>query len=229
MSHRPAFTLIELIVALVLSTFVLVAIVGVTSQMLRYGFESGRKSESTNWSLMSLNSMKKELLRGSILISPPPPNGTTSMVLSGCSNWTTNTGFATVMGAPPCVMAGANKGCPLDGNAGNVRSFYYCVWSGHADGVPRLLHYAGTGTCPISPMPTCGVTGGFDVVAHRIYPDAGAAYIFKRDDTKSGVEMQFMVGYGTASVTGTPSSAVPTAQHIRTTLSMNKSYGNSLD
>jgi type II secretory pathway pseudopilin PulG len=221
MKARRAFTLVELIIALVLSTFVLVGILGVTSQMLRYEFESSRKSSSTNWSLMSLDMMKREVQQGSTLVTPIA--GTPSTVLSGCIDWTTN---MSLYATPPCV---AGSGCPLDGVAANVVSFYYCVWpAGSTPSLtPWLLHYKGT-TCPINPTPTCGA-GTFDVVAQDFYLDEGAAAYFTRDNDINGVQAKFMVGIGTTNVAGQRNSAVPTAQHINVKISMQKAYGNTSD
>jgi len=228
MKARRAFTLVELIIALVLSTFVLVGLIGVTSQMLRYEFESSRKSTSTNWSLMALDQMKRELQQGSVLHIPASPTGTISLVLSGCSNWTKNT----TLGYASCNASG----CPTDGVAANAKSFYYCVkTAGTPSGTPWLLHYcqgpgcpAAFSSCPYPPPGSCGA-GTFDVVAQDFYPDSGNAWYFKRNDDIAGVEMQFMVGIGTASVAGQPNAQVATAQHIKVKLSMQKSYLNTLD
>ena len=238
MKTRRAFTLVELIIALVLSTFVLVGIIGASSQMLRYEFDSSRKGTSTNWTLMTLDQMKKEILVGNVLYCPSPPTPparndhtplggalctqNTSTVLSGCGDWTTNPSFPG-FGPPPVAPCTVN-GCPLDGVAGNVTSFFYCVWDGAPTNPPWLLHYKGT-TCPINPLPACGATAGYDVVAQNFYLDSGNAWYFKRADDMSGVQMQFMVGTGSA----TAISPNPTAQHVNVKFVMQKTYTNSLD
>lgn len=236
MKQRPAFTLIELIVALVLSTFVLVAIVGITAQMLRYEFEGTRKSVSTNWSTAAQDAIKKDLSSASVLYCPSASgiNHTglggagctqvTSQVLSGCANYTFN---------PAASVPTPTRG---------TTAFHYCVWCGGAlpdncatpTKTPWLLRYEltttpPTYTCPMA-LPNCGTTPNYTVVAQDIYLNAGNTWFFKRDDAVSGVEVQFMVGIGTAALAGTLlNTAIPTAQRASFRVSMNKSYGNSLD
>jgi hypothetical protein len=236
MSRRPAFTLVELIVALVLSTFVLVAIVGVTSQMLRYEFEGSRKASSTNWSLLAHNAIKKDVGGASAIFcpsvcagvnNPPGCGGATgcgtvqSNYLSGCGNYSFQ----------PYYPAAAG---PTDG-ADKVTSFYYCVQTaGTPSGDPWLWRYSqgpGSATCPHPAPGSCGGASAgsrVEVVAQDFYPYAANTWYFRRE-ASGGVEAQFTVGIGTTSVPGKQNTAVPTAQHIGMKVSMNKSFGNSLD
>lgn len=233
MSQRPAFTLIELIVALVLSTFVLVAIVGITSQMLRYEFEGTRKSVSSNWSTAAQDALKKDLASASVLYCPSATgvNHTgysaectagTGNILSGCMNYT----FNPAASVPAPTQA--------------TTAFHYCVWCGGTlpdncatpTKTPWLLRYAASGVgqaCPMA-LPNCGTTAGYTVVAQEVYLNAANTWFFKRDDAVSGVEVQFMVGIGTSSLNSTLlNTAMPTAQRASFRVNMNKSYGNSLD
>ena len=91
MKTRRAFSLIELVVALSLSAFVLVGIVGVASQMIRFQMESANKGDVTGWTLLSLQRMNKEIVDATVLQCPsayPGCAGVNSDVLSGCSNYT---------------------------------------------------------------------------------------------------------------------------------------------
>jgi prepilin-type N-terminal cleavage/methylation domain-containing protein len=214
------FTLIELIIALVLSTFVITALVGVISQMMRGQMEGSAKAVASGWTHMSIDAMQKDISNSSVLYCPfvdashPGCTGPATSVLSACSNYTLNPG--TGMGA---------AGGPLDGVAANVRSSYYCVWSaGTPSGTPWLLRYTGT-TCPIAPTPVCG-TGSFQVVAQDIHPfDPAQDFLFQRADDAAGVQISFTIGRSTA----TANNPNPSYSKVRTRITMQKSFANSYD
>lgn len=218
--RREGVTLIELIIALVLSSFVIAALVGVVSQMMRGEMETSGKARVSGWAQMSLDSMQKELANSTVLYCPfpnashPGCPGSSSDVLSVCSNYTLN----------PDVGLGPSGG-PLNGVPGDVRSAYYCVWSaGTPTGTPWLLRYAGTG-CPISPTPTCGA-GSFQVVAQDIHPfDPAAGSLFRRADDIGGVRLSFTIGKSTA----TAQDPNPAYLKIETSVPMQKSIGNLYD
>jgi|GEM_PF-6817279 len=236
MKTRLGFTLVELVIALTLSAFVLVGIVGVTSQMMRYQMEGGGKSNNTSNVLMSLDSMVRDLQGANVLYCPSnigvdhTPSGgarctqNTSTVLSGCIDYSLNTVY------------GVNGG-PIDGNAAQVKSFYYCVWPAASTptGTPWLLHYsqgpgATTGanaSCPISPAPNCG-TGAYDVVAQNVYPIAGGAspYYFARANDVNGVQLLFQVG---ASTSATSPLQTTTYQLINTKIPITRTYTDTID
>ncbi|MBI5239503.1 MAG: prepilin-type N-terminal cleavage/methylation domain-containing protein [Elusimicrobia bacterium] len=234
MKNRPGLSLIELLVALVLSTFVLVAIVGVVSQMLRYEFEGNRKAISTNWSKTAQDQITKDLTKSSVIYCPSASGvnytgytaactAGTSSVLVGCSNYSVN----------PAMSGRQNTN-------ENVLAYHYCVWcggSGPPNGcvtpttTPWLLRYAAEGaaqTCPLA-LPNCGATAGYTVIAQDFYLNAANNWYFKRDDGAAQVEIQFMVGIGTRSLSGILNTAVPTAQRARFRVDVNKNVGNSLD
>jgi type II secretory pathway pseudopilin PulG len=228
MKAKPAFTLIELIMALVMSSFVIVGIIGVTSQMARYRMEGGAKSTNTGFTVMSLDRMEKDLQGASVLYCPystlenhsgwdSSGNCTQSQsnALSGCSNYslaTLPTGFI----------------------SGSPTSFYYCIWCGGSPcatptQTPWLLHYSGSGSCPISPVPTCG-SGSYDVVAQNVYPIGANTYYFKRDDAINGVDLMFQIGMSTGTGTGQDSILTTNAiQTVNTKISMQKAYGTTTD
>ncbi|MDD5629572.1 MAG: prepilin-type N-terminal cleavage/methylation domain-containing protein [Elusimicrobia bacterium] len=217
---RAGFTLLELIIALVLSSFVLMGIFGAVSQMMRGQMDLSVRTTNSGWAQMSLNAMEKEISNGTVLYCPftdgshPGCPGPKSAVLSGCSDYTLNPGA----GVGP-------SGGPLDGNLANVKSFYYCVWDAAATPTktPWLLHYKGTGSCPIAPAPVCG-SGTFDVVAQGIYPgESGRAYYFQRADDVAGVQLLFNVGQAISSSGETG----PTKVDAR--IQMQKSFSNPYD
>lgn len=128
---RPAggrgFTLTELVISLTLSSFILVGIVGVASQMVRFQMEGKTKGDVTGWTLISLNKMNKELEDATVLDYPT----TTGDYISGCSNYTRIT--------PGKIDASLA-----------TTAFWYCV-SGN-----QLMRYQSVGACPMA-APTCGV------------------------------------------------------------------------
>lgn len=218
--RREGFTLIELIIALVLSSFILAALIGVVSQMMRGEMETSAKAAASGWSSMSLNALQKELADSTVLYCPFPDAshpgcpGSQSKVLSICGNYTLN----------PFTGAGPSGG-PLDGDLGKVRSAYYCLWEGGTPTkTPWLLRYTGT-TCPISPTPVCGA-GSYQVVANDIYPfDPAADFIFRRADDIAGVQVSFTIGRSTA----TADQPNPAYTKVDTRLHMQKALSNPYD
>lgn len=221
MSARAGFTLIELVIALVLSTFVLVGIIGVTSQMLRYHMEGEKKTVNTGYELMSLDSMVRELQQATALYCPSFSSSTgcgsrTSRYLSGCFNYTFRTGAAG----------------PADGNAANVQAFCYCVWPAAKTptGTPWLLHYRNTASgCPY-PTATCSNNacgnGSFRVVAQDIRPIGTTPYYFQRADDANGVQLYFQVG---ASTTTTSILKVDTKQMVNSKIPIQRAFTSTFD
>ncbi|MCX5796231.1 MAG: prepilin-type N-terminal cleavage/methylation domain-containing protein [Elusimicrobia bacterium] len=219
--RRAGFTLLEMIIALVLSSFVIMGIFGAVSQMMRGHMESSAKATNSAWALMGLDSMQKELSNGTVLYCPFTDGshrgcpGKTSTVLSGCSDYTPNPGA----GLGPA-------GGPLDGNALSVKSSYYSVWDAASTPTktPWLLHYTGT-SCPIDPAPACG-SGSYDVVAQDIYPnDPALDFYFRRADDVAGVQLLFTIGQQTRSANG----QAPAFSKVDTRVQMQKSFSNPYD
>ncbi|MBI5238901.1 MAG: prepilin-type N-terminal cleavage/methylation domain-containing protein [Elusimicrobia bacterium] len=217
--RRRGITLIELLVALVLSGFVIAALVGVVSQLMRGEMQISAKAVVSGWTQMTQDSIQKEILNSTVLYCPysnashPGCPGPRSKVLSICNNYTLNPDY----GAGP-------TGGPLDAGM-PVSSRYYCVWSaGTPTGTPWLLRYAGSG-CPISPTPVCGA-GNFTVVAQDVHPfDAAQDFLFERDDSIAGVQLSFTIGRSTA----TADEPTPSYLKIQTRVSMQKATGNNFD
>jgi hypothetical protein len=228
---RGGFSLIELIMALVLSTFVLVGIITVASQMIRYEMEGSSLATVSNWDMVSMQQMSLELQNGTSLVSPSEA-APTSAVLSGCGNFSQQ---------QLNTIGGTGKLDPLAG----ISSFYYCVWPAGSTptGTPWLLHYSCTPatnpncTCPMA-TPTCG-QGTYDVVAQNIWPlNPSNNYYFVRADDVSGVQVEFTVGcatptYGTSGGSA-PSTCpknvqVPRYVQINTKIGMQKSYTDKAD
>lgn len=245
--ERKGFTLIELIIAVSLSGAVLIGIMSVTAQMVRFELEGNRKNEVAGWMLLSLSQMNRELENATTLLCPSTYGvvagcaGNTSNVLAGCVNYTRQT----------------NRAVDPDTQKTTV-AFYYCrPIAGQYAGM--LLRYAqesavGTAinarTCPINPLPTCGNAAGagqtMKVVATNVFGingggtlasnPAGAEQFFQRMDDIAGVELRYSIGFSTATSeihhsAGTAAGAGPnpTFMRFRTKISMNKAFNNTAD
>lgn len=234
---RKGFTLIELIIAVSLSGAVLIGIMSVTAQMVRFELEGARKNEVAGWMLLSLSQMNRELENATTLLCPSPwagCAGNSSNVLSGCVNYTRKTAAALDPDTQKTTVA-----------------FYYCrAESGQYENM--LLRYAqesapGTAvtarTCPISPTPVCGNAPGagqtMKVVATNMYgwdgqdPPAGSLMLFQRMEDIAGMEVRYSIGFSTATSeihhsAGTTAGAGPnpTYMRFRTKIAMNKVFFN---
>lgn len=210
------FTLVELIIALSLSSFILAGIVGVASQMVRFQMEGKKKGDVTGWTIVSLIKMNKELENASVLDCPSSYagcSGLTSDYISGCSNYTRMTSPAG----------------PIDTSPGNntITAFYYCVPTSGAN-ANQLLRYGATGTCPMA-APTCGSTAGFEVYAQDFYKVAGLTYFFRRANEVNGIELNYIVGIATANADSTGQRTMPVYMKMQTKIGMNKTYNNTVD
>lgn len=216
------FTLIELIIALAISVFVLIGIISVVTTMIRYQYDSTLKGSVAGGSLYSLQRMQKELEEASRLTLPA--NGAAGDVIAGVVNW------SDVLGARIDVNRTPSMGCTA-GN--NVTGFYYCV-----NGNVLYRHYTCGTTCPSGscvPSPTCGSGSNVDVVvpakpgifrmdnysaAPCSPPNCG---YFKRQD--SSVELHYIVGVGTYSST----NVNPNSVKINVVVTTNRTYGGTAD
>ena len=207
------FSLIELIIALLLSTFVLIGVVGVAAQMIRFQMEATKHGEVTGWVLLSLVAMQRQLEGASVLYCPNAANGAClggdeTEFLSGCTNYSRH------------LSQPIGVGLRIDASKENV-SFYYCVDD------DKLLRYEKKGTptsCPISPTPVCG-SGNFKIIASHFYQIDANTEFFARAQDIAGVELRFMIGIATP----TPNIPIPVVTTFRTKVGMNKSYLNDLD
>jgi prepilin-type N-terminal cleavage/methylation domain-containing protein len=228
MKNRSGFTLIELVVALAMSCFVVVGLVGVTSQMARYQMETTRKSNNTSGETASVEQVVQDLQQASAVYCPSVCTGagaplasctqstgcgtTTSNYLSGCTNYSFQPGIPASMNPSPGFT---------------VKAFYYCVWSPAANQY-WLLRYAANGSCPFNPTPTCGATAGYTVVAQNVYPIGSNNYYFQRANDVNGVQLLFQVG----STTGTAGNTVLTTttdQILNTKIPIKKTYNDNYD
>lgn len=199
---RKGFSLIELLVAMGLSIFVMGTIIMLSTSTVRSQLDSARKGSATGATLYGLVRMQAELEDASYL-SRPPDSTPTGDILSGCTNWS------------------AVLGTRLD-TSKNVTAFYYCVNNN------RLLRYSnapGSNTCNI-PAPSCG-SGNYETVVYSkpgFYRQSGWSY-FVRNPDSSGIMLHAVVG----NATPTQQNPNPSFFKFDTRMGMMKSYNNALD
>lgn len=232
MRKSPGFSIIELVIAISLSSFVLVGVATIAAQMARTQVDGIRSGTVTGWSLVSYQSMAKEIEDANVLAFPIN-NGDTSDALIVCKNWSRG-------------MDGPDR--RLDKNApGLVSVIQYCV-----DPTPpvapetgfTLRRFANVGAGVICPDPgvpvACvaspagtwnenGAGGGVGVIGFRLEKIAGPPVaiplMFKRDNSIGGVRVRYVIGRQTP----TENDPNPKFTPFDIGIAMQKQYSSTLD
>lgn len=200
---RAGFTLIELIIAVSLSTVVLLGVFSIMTTMVQTEVDATRKGSVTAWSLASINSMNMDIA-GSSCVVQPPAAGSAGDSLVLCSNWSRQSSN----GGPP-------NGGKIDPTQPN-NVVYFCYDGSNI----RRLYQANT-NCPAAgagaPACTAGSYGANNVVATGVYRDALGDAIFLWDSTTLGaIRVRFTVGNrNTGTVTaGNPGTSFANPQYM---------------
>lgn len=198
---RSGFSLTELVIAMLLSSFVLIGIIGISSQMVRFEVEGMKKGTVTGWSLVALTAMNKEIEDGTVLAYPTNGTGARDTIMF-CKNYSRYTGAALDSTQP-------------------VQTIGYCYDSA-APGYFRRWTAAG---CPagVPSPPACNTVT--EVIATGVYRDASNNAIFRRADEVGGVQIRYRVG------NPNPTPNMPQAQTLAFDFkfAMNKQYSNTVD
>ena len=131
---REGFSLIELLIAISLSSMVLLGILGVATSMIRAHMEGIRKGTVTGGSVLSFVMMSREIESANVLVYPDAANVNTDLLVL-CNNWSR-------------IMPGAG-GARMNA-AANVDVFSYCF----NQGAKTIWRYSVSGPavqCPASP------------------------------------------------------------------------------
>ncbi|MBI4677940.1 MAG: prepilin-type N-terminal cleavage/methylation domain-containing protein [Elusimicrobia bacterium] len=219
-ASRHGFTLIEILIAMSLSSFVLIALVTVLASMLRYHVDTSLRGEVSGWTVVALDRLNSEVEETTHINSPAL--GTSGDNLDGCVN------FSRQLYDSNTSAAGGR----LDGNK-DVLAFRYCRNPDIGGGIPALLRLTVSGpglVCPDNIPAGCALGANASVVIRNLhYRDNDATAtppIFtNRGD---GIEMHFAVGSSTMPTTG-PTSQLPVPVHLKvdTFLRANRPYGGS--
>ncbi len=181
------FTLIEMIVALLLSSLVLIGLIDVSSNMVQRQFEGIRYGRVDSQTLLSLAQMSQVIEAATYLNSPvqgsPSP---ASMTISGCSN------YSSTLTTQSPFTGQINSAVPITWFAFCVKN--YCTPSGPncvaSQGPYDLEYHSGLGCAP-----SC-VGGNLDTLVYQsIWLEAPANNPpFSLNQTQDGVDIHFDVG-----------------------------------
>ena len=213
---REGFSLIELLLAVSLSSLVLLAVLGVATSMIRFHLEGIRKGTVSGGAVLSFVMMSREIESANVLVYPYAGSMNTDLLVV-CNNWSR-------------VLPGAG-GARLNA-AANVDVISYC----YNPGAKIIWRYFVSGPalqCPPSPpaIPAC------DGAAYSNFPAGiamaskverlGVARIFSRIASFGGVSLQYAVGEQAPNPTG--GRPVPMFIPYRVSLTMQKAYANTAD
>lgn len=205
--RNAGFTLLELVIALSLSTFVLVGVMMLATTMVREQYDSSRGAEIASSSLYALDEMNRHIESATHLATVAQgdggdypgtsPNG--GSIIAFCENYSPLLGGAISSGD-------------------QVRTIIYCIDGQIQGAVPQpnppddgnsLWRYKLDGSCSIPPV-TCTPTTQspsagtweklIDAKRGGIWPgDDGNPY-FTRTPDGQGVILDYIVGHSTAAV-----------------------------
>jgi prepilin-type N-terminal cleavage/methylation domain-containing protein len=216
LKRRGGFSLLELIISISLASLVLLAVAGLSGQIVRFQMEGVRKGTVTGWALISFMSMAKEIENANVLVWPSNTT-TTSDTIIVCNNWSRLAGA----GAP---------GARLD-TSQNYQIIYYCYNAADVR-KPIWRYYQNTaiGTCPASvvgSVPACDGSGTYtekSIVAWNVERLSGQQ-VFTRDNTIGGVRIRYVVGSQASSEV----YKQPVFSPFDLGLAMQKQYNNTSD
>lgn len=222
---KSGFTLIELIIAMLLSTFVLIGVISVATSMIRYQFESMKRGDVSGLNLVALTNMHRRLENATYLVANQPPTGGGNQI-AGCRGFSAEWGSGTPAALPN--WAGPEP----------ARGFVYCVNTSHSctpertgypfATCPSLYYYETTGaSCPPALPGTCGSAVGGMTVTPVIYKgfftQDNQTWYFNRDNARGGIGLHYIVGLATPTV----NRPNPIAYKVRTRIGMVKSYATN--
>ncbi|MFI5360460.1 MAG: type II secretion system protein J [Elusimicrobiota bacterium] len=215
-NSRSGFSLVELIIATVLSGFVLIGTFSLLTNMVTAEVNGMRKGTVTAWTLAGIGAMNADIAGAGALAYPIPGGQANSLVI--CTNW------AMKFDAAGAVMYTA----VIDKDFGNTVTSY--CWDTQdppphgAGGVVGAggsllrsvtVNAAGAAACPTGAPPACTQTnysnGQYQsdtLVAAGVYPDSAGDPIFTADPfTLNAVRLRFAVGDPTASDPNSPAGS----------------------
>lgn len=213
--NAGGFTLLELIIALSISSIVLIGSFSMLSSMVQYEVEGMRKGSVNGWSLASLVAMNREIEGASVLVYPTAGGSADALVV--CSNWSR--------------LMNTTGGAPL--GAGPTRIYTYC-WDAASNAL-RRMNPPGAGSCPgvgyTPPACTVGSYGSDSLIATGVYRDASNNFIFTADPATAGtVRIRYTVGKATPGTAlnegnGMTKFVNPQTMTFDTRLTLDKSLG----
>lgn len=234
MRDPRGFSIIELVIAISLASFVLVGVATIAAQMSRSQAEGIRSGTATGWSLVSYMAMSKEIEDANVL-AWPINNGDASDSIVICKNWSR-------------AQDGADKRLNTNttpAGADSVTVTQYCVDPAVAAApetgftLRRLSRSGPAVTCPtpVAAPASCGSTpsapwGAWTetgVVGFRLekIPGTytGSPFVFLRDNTIGGVRLRYVIGRQTP----TPNEPIAKFTKFDFGISMQKQFSSTVD
>lgn len=200
--REAGFTLLEMIIALSLSSIVLVGAFTIMTSAVQNQVMLMRKGTVNAWSIASLVAMNRDIEGGSVLAYPAAGLGQNSVVV--CSGYSRIVGAGGTPSTLPSLPAGVTP---------NV--YTYC-WDA-ATNVFRRRYQAGT-ACPAPPAtpPAC-IAGNYpEVVASGVYQDPALDPIFQRDpNNASAVRVRYVVGNPNANAVSAGSNGMTVSAQVQ--------------
>lgn len=222
MRKAPGFSIIELVIAISLSSFVLVGVATIAAQMARSQMEGIRSGTMTGWSLVSYLAMAKEIEDANVLAFPIADGSSSDSVIV-CKNW------SRMQSPAPGKLSNLD---PVTGAAAAVAVVQYCVDSTDPANLV-LRRYANVGaavTCPNPGVPVaCAASPGgswtqVGVVGFRV-EKLGGANVFTRDNSVGGLRVRYVIGRQTA----TTNEPIVKFTPFDFKIGMQKQFNNPLD
>lgn len=215
MKQTAGFSIIELVIAMSLASFVLVGVAMIVAQLARSQMEGIRSGTNTSWSIVSYQFMFKEIEDSSVLAYPSVNfMGADSIVV--CKNW------SRLQNLPDRRLD----------KSGSVSVIQYCVDTADPANLllRRFANVGGAVVCPAFGAPPAACTASppgwteTGVVALRLERLLGQT-VFQRDNSIDGVRLRYVIGK-TA-----PTASVPNPKSIPTQfgIAMQKQYSNTSD
>ncbi len=179
------FSMLELIVAMSISSVVLITVFSVAASMIQFEVEGGRKGSVTAWSLASIANLNRDIA-GASVIEWPNGAGAADNNLVLCNNWSRS-------GPMPPAAANPPNGGTVSSLVG-VSVIYYC-WDSTSNVLRRMQlpnNCPNVGSGP--PACTAAAYGPGSVVATAVYQNGGN-WVFTNDATlQNAVHLMFVVG-----------------------------------
>jgi prepilin-type N-terminal cleavage/methylation domain-containing protein len=203
MKARSGFTLIEMLVAVALSSIVMVGLIDITASMLERHFEGIRHGKIDSETLYSLEQMRLEL-EAATYYSYPNTASPSGMSIQGCGDYFSATSPGTQIPAPGATISSFAY-CLENHCTGSNPDL--CDPSGYT-GPYDLVRYSNTG-CPTS----CKSGSPQTLIYQNVYLEPGFPNPFYLNPQFGGVDLHMVVGYPVA----TAVEQTPTYYQIDTT------------
>lgn len=231
MRTSRGFSIIELVIAISLASFVLVGVATIAAQMARSQIEGIRSGTATGWSLISYQAMAKEIEDANVLAWPTTHLQASDSVVI-CKNWSRSIGGKLNTNTSPAQAdwVTVTQFC-VDPTAPVPPQTGYTLrrLSRRGAAVTCPTPVASPASCGSSPSSPFGAWTETGVVGFRLekIPGAytGSPNIFLRDNNIGGVRLRYVIGRQTP----TTNEPIPKFTTFDFGISMQKQFSSTVD